>query len=93
MAIQRISKISESSRQSNPQFNPILKAMGEEFGYVAAHAILSHVSHSTLKSMAEILTSDYEKFSTILKQVYTEEIAQKEILDRLDGYKLREQMG
>jgi len=92
MTIQRISKPKESNEHSqNPKFSPILKAMGEEFGYMAAHAILSHVSHASMKSMAEIL-SDYDTFSRILKQVYTEEVAEKEILDRLSSYELREKI-
>ena len=90
MAVQRISKISESSRHSqDPKFSPILKAMGEEFGYMAAHAILTHVSHTTMKPMTEILSSDYATFSRIFKEVYTEGVAEKEILGRLSSYGLR----
>ncbi len=90
MAIQRISKPNESNGHSqNSKFSPILKAMGEEFGYMAAHAILSHVSRTTMKSMAEILSSDYDTFSRIFKEVYTEGVAEKEILDRLSSYGLR----
>jgi len=94
MAVQRVSKPNESNEYSqNPKFSPILKAMGEEFGYMGAHAILSHVSHAAMKSMAEILSSDYDTFSRILKQVYTEGVAQTEILDRLSSYGLREKTG
>ena len=92
MAIQRISKPNESNEHSqNPKFSPILKAMEEEFGYIATHAILSHVSHTTMKSMAEIL-SDYDTFSKFLKQVYTEEVAETEILNRLSSFGLREKI-
>ncbi len=90
MAVQRISKLNESNGHSqNPKFSPILKAMGEEFGYMAAHAILTHVSRTTMKSMAEILSSDYDTFSRIFKEVYTEGVAEKEILGRLSSYGLR----
>ncbi len=90
MAIQRISKPYESNGHSqNPKFSPILKAMGEEFGYRAAHAILSHISRTTMKSMDEILSSDYDTFSRIFKEVYTEGVAEKEILNRLSSYGLR----
>ena len=90
MAVQRISKISESSRHSqDPKFSPILKAMVEEFGYMAAHAILTHVSHTTMKPMTEILSSDYATFSRIFKEVYTEGVAEKEILGRLSSYGLK----
>jgi len=83
MAIQRISKPIESNGHSqNPRDSFILKVMEEEFGYTAAHSILSHVSRTTMKSKSEIL-SDYDTFSRILKQVYTEGVAEKEILDRL----------
>ena len=92
MASQRISKLNESNRPSeNPKVNPILKAMGEEFGYTATHAILSHISRNSMKSMAEIL-SDYETFSRILKEVYTAGVAEKEILGRLSSYRLREKI-
>lgn len=67
----------------------ILKVMVAEFGYTAAHSILSYVSRTTMKSKSEIL-SNYETFSKILKQVYTEEVAEKEILDRLSSFGLRE---
>ncbi len=90
MAVQRISKLNESNGHfQNPKFSPILKAMGEEFGYMAAHAILTHVSRTTMKSMAEILSSDYDTFSRIFKEVYTEGVAEKEILGRLSSYGLR----
>ena len=92
MAIQRISKPNESNGHSqNPKFSPILKAMGEEFGYMAAHTILSYISHTTMKPMTEIL-SDYDTFSRILKEAYTEGVAEKEILGRLSSYGLREKI-
>jgi len=53
--------------------------------------ILSHVSKTAMKSMAEIL-SDYDTFSRILKEVYTEAIAETEILDRLSSFGLREKI-
>ena len=90
MVVQRISKLNESNGHSqNPKFSPILKAMGEEFGYMAAHAILTHVSRTTMKPMTEILSSDYDTFSRIFKGVYTEGVAEKEILGRLSSYGLR----
>jgi len=83
MAIQRISKPDESNGHSqNPRDSFILKVMEEEFGYTAAHSILLHVSRTTMKSMEKIL-SDYDTFSKILKEVYTEGVAEKEILNRL----------
>jgi len=83
MAFQRISKPIESNGHSqNPRDSFILKDMEEEFGYTAAHCILSHVSRTTMKSKSEIL-SDYDTFSRILKEVYTDRVAEKEILDRL----------
>jgi len=92
MSIQRISKPNDSNRHSqNLKSNPILKAMEEEFGYMAAYRILSYVSSTTMKSMTEIL-SDYDTFSRILKEVYTEEVAETEILDRLSSYELREKI-
>ena len=75
----------------NPRDSFIHKAMEKEFGYIAADAILSHISQTTMKSIAEIL-SDYDTFSRILKGVYTEEVAKKEILDRLSSYELREKI-
>ncbi len=88
MAIQRVSNHNELNEHSqNLKDSFIFKAMEEEFGYVATHAILSHVSTTTMKSMAEIL-SDYVTFSRILKEVYTEAIAETEILDRLSSYGL-----
>jgi len=88
MAIQRVSNHNELNEHSqNLKDSFIFKAMEEEFGYVATHAILSHVSNTTMKSMAEIL-SDYVTFSRILKEVYTEAIAETEILDRLSSYGL-----
>jgi len=90
MSIQSVSNHNESNEYSqNPKDSFILKAMGEEFGYAAAHAILWHVSYTTMKSMAEIL-SDYDTFSRILKEVYTEAVAETEILDRLLSYGLIE---
>ncbi len=88
MAIQRVSNHNELNEHSqNPE--DILKAMEEEFGCIGAQAILSHVSQTAMKSMAEIL-SDYDTFSRILKKVYTEEVAEKEILDKLSSLGLRE---
>ncbi len=90
MSIQSVYNHNESNEHSqNPKDSFILKAMGEEFGYAAAHAILWHVSYTTMKSMAEIL-SDYDTFSRILKEVYTEAVAETEILDRLLSYGLIE---
>jgi len=90
MAIQRVSNHNELNEHSqNPKFSPILKAMGEEFGYMATHAILTHVSRTTMKSMTEILSSDFDTFSRIFKEVYTEGVAEKEILGRLSSYGLR----
>ncbi len=65
--------------------------MGEEFGYIATHAILSYVSRTTTKSMAEIL-SDYDTFSRSLKEVYTGGVAEKEILDRLSSFGLSQKI-
>ncbi len=81
MAIRRVSNHNELNEHSqNPE--DILEAMEEEFGSTGAHAILSHVSKTAMKSMAEIL-SDYDTFSRILKKVYTEGVAETEILDKL----------
>ena len=92
MAIQRISNHNESNEHSqNPRESFILKVMEEEFGYTAAHSILSHVSQTTMKSKSEIL-SDYDTFSKFLKQVYTEEVAEKEILDRLSTFGLSQKI-
>ena len=92
MSIQRITYQNEFNEYSqNLKDNFILKVMKVEFGYVAAHAILWHVSQTTMKSMAEIL-SDYDTFSRILKEVYTEAIAKTEILDRLLSYGLIEKI-
>ncbi|MDG7054485.1 MAG: hypothetical protein JRZ95_04170 [Nitrososphaerota archaeon] len=92
MAIQRISKPNESNgHYQYPSNNFILKAMREEFGHYAAHSLLLHVSRTTMKPMAEIL-SDYDTFSRILKEVYTEEVVEKEILDRLSSFGLREKI-
>ncbi len=92
MAIQRVSNHNESNEHSqNPRDSFILKAMEKEFGYITTHAILSHISRTTMKSMTEIL-SDYDTFSRILKQVYTESVAETEILDRLPSFGLREKI-
>ncbi len=92
MAIQRVSNHNESNEHSqNPKDSFILKAMEEEFGYIATHAILSYVSLTTTKSMAEIL-SNYDTFSRILKEVYTGGIAEKEILDRLSSFGLSQKI-
>jgi len=92
MAIQRITINSQSNDNSkNSEKSFILKVMEEEFGYTAAHAILSHVSQTTMKSKLEIL-SDYDTFSKFLKQVYTEEVAEKEILDRLASFGLSQKI-
>jgi len=92
MSIQRISNYNESIEHSqNPKDSFILKAMEEEFGYVASHAILSHLSQTTMKSMAEIL-SDYDTFSRILKKVYTEAVSETEILDRLSSFGLSQKI-
>jgi len=92
MAIQRVYNHDELNPYAqNPRDGFILKAMEQEFGYVAAHAILWHVSQTTMKSIEEIL-SDYDTFSRILKQVYTEAVAETEILDRLSSFGLREKI-
>ncbi len=92
MSIQIVSNHSELNEHSqNLKDNFILKVMKEEFGYVAAHAILWHVSYTSMKSMAEIL-SDYDTFSRILKEVYTEAVAKTEILDRLLSFGLIEKI-
>ena len=92
MSIQRVfnhNELNDHSQNSNDSF--ILKAMEQEFGYVASHAILWHVSQTTMKSMAEIL-SDYDTFSRILKEVYTEAVAETEILDRLSSFGLSQKV-
>jgi len=92
MVIQRITNNSQSNDNSkNSEKSFILKVMEEEFGYTAAHAILWHVSYTTMKSMAEIL-SNYDTFSRILKQVYTEGVAKKEILERLSSFGLSQKI-
>ena len=89
MSIQRVSNHNELNEHSqNPKDSFILKVMEEEFGHIAARAILSHVSQTAMKSIAEIL-SDYDTFSRILKEVYTEAVAETEILDRISGFGLR----
>jgi len=86
MSIQIVPNHNELNEHSqNPKDSFIFKAMEEEFGYVATHAILWHVSQTTMKSVAEIL-SDYDTFSRILKEVYTEGVAETEILDRLPSF-------
>ena len=88
MSIQIVSNHNELNEHSqNLKDNFILKVMKEEFGYVAAHAILWHVSYTSMKPMEEIL-SDYDTFSRILKEVYTEGVAETEILDRLSSFGL-----
>ena len=88
MSIQIVSNHNElNERFQNTSDSFILKAMEQEFGYVAAQAILSHVSQTSMKSMAEIL-SDYDTFSRILKEVYSEGVAETEILDRLSSFGL-----
>ena len=92
MAIQSISKdnlTNENSKNSKDNF--ILKVMEEEFGYTAAHSIISHVARTSMKSKAEIF-SDYDTFSRIVKEVYTEEVAEKEILDRLANFGLNKKI-
>ncbi len=86
MSIQRVYNYNESNEHSqNTKDSFILEAMEDEFGYIATHAILSYVSHTTMKSRAEIL-SDQDTFSRILKEVYTEAVAETEILDRLPSF-------
>ena len=53
--------------------------------------LLWHISQTTMKSMAEIL-SDYDTFSRILKEVYTEAVAETEILDRLSSFGLSQKI-
>jgi len=92
MSIQSVYNHNESNEHSLSSSDGfILKAMEEEFGYIAAQAILSHVSQTVMKSMAEIL-SDYDTFSRILKEVYTEGVAETEILDRLSRFELSQKI-
>lgn len=92
MAIQRITDKPESEDNSkNPKDNFILKVMEEEFGYTAAHSIIAFVARSTMKSKSEIL-ADYDTFSRLMKEVYTEEVAEKEILDRLSSFGLNQKI-
>jgi len=92
MANQRISKSKSFNKDfPNPKDSLILNVMEKEFGHTAAHAIISHVARTTMKSKAEIL-SDYDTFSRILKQVYTDGVAATEILDRLSSYGFREKI-
>jgi len=88
MAIQRISKDELFSKDSqNARNNFILRVMEEEFGYTAAHSIIEHVVRTSMKSKAEIF-ANYDTFARILKEVYTEKVAEKEILDRLSSFGL-----
>ncbi len=92
MTIQRISKSNLLNKETkNPKNNFILKVMEEEFGFTAAHSILSHVARFTMKPMVEIL-SDYGTFSRIFKQVYPNGVAEKEVLDRLSNYGLGQEI-
>jgi len=92
MSIQSVYNHYESSEQSQiPKDSFILSAMKEEFGYVAARAILWHVSYTSMRSIAEIL-SDYDTFSRILIEVYTGPVAETEILDRLLSYGLSQKI-
>lgn len=92
MAIQRITNNSQSNDNSkNLEKSFILKVMEEEFGYTAAHSIISHVARTTMKSKAEIF-ADYDTFASILKQVYTEKVAEKEILERLSSFGLSQKV-
>jgi hypothetical protein len=92
MAIQRITKNSESNDNSkNSEKSFILNVMEEEYGYTAANSILSFVSRTTMKSKSEIL-SDYDTFSKFLKEVYTEAVAETEILDRLSSFGLSQKI-
>jgi len=91
MAIRRVSNHNELNEHSQNPEDIILEAMEEEFGSTGAHAILSHVSKTAMKSMAEIL-SDYDTFSRILKKVYTEGVAETEILDKLSSLRLRKKI-
>jgi hypothetical protein len=92
MAVHIVSN-GNQSKQSSQDFREsfILKVMEEEFGYTAAHSILSHVSRTTMKSKSEVL-SDYDTFARMLKLVYTEEVAEREILDRLTNFGLKEKI-
>ncbi|HSB50806.1 MAG TPA: hypothetical protein VLC72_05715 [Nitrosopumilaceae archaeon] len=89
MAVQPIASNQTREDFQNYRESFILKVMIEEFGFTATQSILSHVSRTTTKSKSEIL-SNYDTFSRILKQVYTEEVAEREILDRLSSFGLRE---
>jgi len=92
MSIQSVYNYNASNEHSqDPKDSFILKVMEEEFGYIPAHAILWHVSYTSMKSKAEIL-SDYGTFSEILKEVYTEVVAETEILDRLLSYGLSQKI-
>ena len=59
MAIQWITKNTQSNDNSkNSEKSFILKVMEEEFGYTAAHSILSHVSRTTMKSKKKFCIDD-----------------------------------
>ena len=92
MAIQRFSNRIESNENYKNEISPFLIAMGEEFGYVAAHHIFSHISRTLMIPIRDILFSDYEGFTRILNQVYTEEIAERDILSRLTRFRLKERL-
>lgn len=92
MAVQSIANENQGKENSQVVKDSfILKVMIEEFGFTATHSILSHVSRTTMKPKSEIL-SNYDTFSRILKQVYTDEVAEREILDRLSSFGLREKI-
>ncbi len=61
----------------------ILKAMEDEFGYIATHAIIKYVSQHVGKSRLEIL-SNFETFSRIINQVYGE-VEGKKFLSKLSN--------
>lgn len=91
MAIQRITKGDLFNENAKPKENFIQKVMEAEFGYAAAQSIVSHVVRTTMKSKDEIF-ADYDTFASILKEVYTEEVAEKEILDRLSSFGLNKKI-
>ena len=92
MAIQRSTDNTQSndSPENQKEFY-ILKIMEEVFGYTATHSIISHVSRTTMKSKAEIF-SDFDTFTRILKDVYAEEVVEKEILARLSTFGLSQKI-
>lgn len=92
MAVQSIANANQARENfQSVKDSFILKVMIEEFGFTAAQSILSHVSRTTTKPKSEIL-SNYDTFARILKEVYTEEVAEREILDRLSSFGLREKI-